>query len=337
MVISNFLAGAVFGAVALAVTYKYIVPYVRKCYKNTRKTRVGKEPASRKITNVENDSMFYESKGSLILTGQNQSRIKEPSTTIKILIICIIVIAISALVYFMLSKKQKDETQPTPKPQIVKLDKQKTLDSIRKTLNDLHDSGGYVDKKFPQFRIKRYPLQDVILNDNQIPEEGDYFIVEEDGKRYALKTNERMNFDAGQYTKDTNNQFIEFMTRFHDNIVRAGGTKSGVVAYLKGSADLLGEENFTGALLTPDDGSMNVLIKSKIRSNHYLNKTKPVTINQNFRNADLPNLRANYIRKIFLGLQINAEILDGEVTTKISEFDRNVLTLIFVPRKPTEK
>ena len=177
----------------------------------------------------------------------------------------------------------------------------------------------------PQYEIKPYPNREVVKT-----KAGKYYIIDlkdADSKVLIL-------FKLGEYTKDEFERvFINAMSKVKQDVLNHLSDKQvSYGIYVRGSADIVGDKKASiGDLIEGDSRDVTYLVKNPNNPNQYLQEAETQTVPRQFANKHLPNLRAAYIQEKLKALDLSSTILDGSVTQRESEQDRNALILLYWP------
>ena len=106
-----------------------------------------------------------------------------------------------------------------------------------------------------------------------------------------------------------------------------------VVLFVQGSADISGQKTFRGQL-NPDFAYDRISVLPRTGDENF--GDQPLVKNvpeQNFTNADLPDLRGNYLKEMIgaYSRKIEPVLLEGSVKTKVDKADRNAVIYLFLP------
>jgi hypothetical protein len=177
----------------------------------------------------------------------------------------------------------------------------------------------------PQYEIKRYPNREVVKG-----KVGKYYIIDlkdADSKVLIL-------FNLGKYTKDEFDRlFLNAMSKVKEDVFsQLDAGKISYRIYVRGSADIVGDKRPSiGKLLEGDSREITYLVKNPNNPNQYLQESQTQIVPKDFANKHLPNLRAAYIQDKLKDLDLSCTILDGSVTQREGEQDRNALILLYWP------
>lgn len=177
----------------------------------------------------------------------------------------------------------------------------------------------------PTYKIEPFPNPEVICG-----QRGRYYTID---PRDATTT-ELVLFDLAKYTKDQfDHAFRQSMTDVRRDITaHLASLHVKYQIYVRGSADVLGARQASVGQLMGGANSKLVrfLVKSPDDPGQFLNVFSERRIPRRFTNGDLPNLRAQFISEALSGMGFESTILDGSVSTKIDENDRNATILLFI-------
>lgn len=166
-------------------------------------------------------------------------------------------------------------------------------------------------------------------------ERGKYFYI----NLYQSDYEKILTFPSGGYVINDINKYENALAEFGENIIKIlqkSQFRQGYKIYIKGSADILGNQTFKTVF--------NNLFRYnrvcyyphyKQSSSLFVTKEMCVNIIEPITNDELPNLRAAFIQEKFENFYAPSiekpKILEGTVTLDISEVDRNVVLLLFLP------
>ena len=177
----------------------------------------------------------------------------------------------------------------------------------------------------PQYEIRPYPNREVVKN-----KLGKYYVIDlkdADSKVLIL-------FKLGEYTKDEFERvFINAMSKVKQDVLKhLADRQVSYNLYVRGSADIVGDKKSSiGELIEGESREITYLVKNSNNPNQYLQEAETQVIPRAFANKHLPNLRAAYIQDKLKALDLSSNILDGSVTQRESEQDRNALILLYWP------
>lgn len=152
------------------------------------------------------------------------------------------------------------------------------------------------------------------------------------------ETNELIKFDIGKYViDDFDKAFQEALADFGEEVIET--IDKGYIDYrifIKGSADILGDSNFTSK---PDDiykyNNVSFFPKYKGKSS-FISEQIDIEIPTTIKNKHLPILRAKFIKEKLINTFFQLPepvLLESGVTIKIDENDRNAMIFLFLPQK----
>lgn len=209
------------------------------------------------------------------------------------------------------------------------------LSELRPSKSELDIKIGEVETKIrinfndTFFQTTKLPLNEKVKN-----KKGDYYKI--DLKLAATK--ELILFPAGKYYLSTDKQgLITSINRFREKVYNYLDKKYETEIYIKGTADIKGDLNFSDTLISMYDSSngfTRIMIKPLDKTtDKYDTNTVVYNVNKKYKNRDLPNLRAKYVQKIISEGNSDwktSEILEGNVVNEISETERNAYLILFV-------
>ncbi|MDT5271204.1 MAG: hypothetical protein QOH49_3390 [Acidobacteriota bacterium] len=179
----------------------------------------------------------------------------------------------------------------------------------------------------PRYTVRPVPSDEVVKD-----KRGDYYYIDlKDADNNLLVL-----FKEGEYRKDLfEREFFNSMSAFKADVLSQ--LREGKVDYelfVRGSADILGNDSPSlGQLIEGESINVTYLLRNPQDPDQYIQQSKTDTIFKNFRNKDLPNLRAKHIQLRLAALDLTATLLDGQVTKDVSEEDRNALILLYWPKR----
>lgn len=247
----------------------------------------------------------------------------------------IILIAVLAfliyLLFYSLIIPSKDGQIALLKERIELLKEQR--DDCRDKLN-ISPEAVKVKERFKQTVNTDYWKSQVFSKEELIQDyEGTYYIID----LKDVITNKTLLFQKGKYTiNEWSKKFIESLNNFNDEVLKHIKGEVPYQIFVKGSADILGNETFKG-YFEPDykEGYRTI----KYFGNYNQEKTKFIShyktrnIPEPFTNEDLAFLRAQFIKKEFFERFDNLKepiILDSEVVMDEGEEYRNATLLLYV-------
>jgi hypothetical protein len=169
---------------------------------------------------------------------------------------------------------------------------------------------------------------------------GKYFIIDISD----ADADETIFFSAGKYIiDDFDKKFSRGLLNFGKDVLSKIKNKTEYKIFVKGSADLAGNDSFEGKLVTPYFYS-KISFFNSLNSNSTKSKfsTQEVEINipSIFKNTHLPNLRAKFIQEKFYEIYQDITpiipmpiILEGNVSLNVDDKDRNATLLLYLPEK----
>ncbi len=252
----------------------------------------------------------------------SKSKLKYQGTIGGVLVIGGIIIAALSIYYLLTKDCNKDEEKNNANVSVnvnANTNIQITLIQLQEKL----DRG--VDE--PQYEIKRYPNREVVKG-----KVGKYYVIDlkdADSKILIL-------FNLGKYTKDEFDRvFINAMSKVKGDVLsQLDAGKVSYNIYVRGSADIVGDKRPSiGKLMEGDSREITYLVKNPNNANQYLQESQTQIVPKDFANKHLPNLRAAYIQDRLKDLDLSSTILDGSVTQREEEQDRNALILLYWPEQ----
>jgi hypothetical protein len=178
---------------------------------------------------------------------------------------------------------------------------------------------------------------------NKIPEseivegkQGNYYFI--DLKNVVTK--EVLFFKPGKYTIDSlDREFSQSITSFYREVWNTLQKDERIEIFVLGSADVIGNESFRGTVEDVDCQSEDFLATSVFpridtNSNRYSRSSESQLMSGEYKNRDLPNLRARFVQcKLKEAYSdLNPKILQGSVSPEAGEHFRNVSLILFVPK-----
>lgn len=140
-------------------------------------------------------------------------------------------------------------------------------------------------------------------------------------------------FGPKEYKKDEiSNDFHDAMTSFHKDILSHAEQKHiPYQLFVRGSADITGNSaRYLADLAEGEFKLINYLPLVPGNINQYSSQSTTQRVPKQYRNKDLPNLRAAYAQEKLAALGFESRILQGEVTKNADEKDRYVVMLLYV-------
>jgi hypothetical protein len=168
---------------------------------------------------------------------------------------------------------------------------------------------------------------------------GNYYLVD----IRSAETNHLITFNSGKYfinsfSKEYNAPMLEFKNNILEFIKNSSSSINKFKVFVKESADITGNLTFEQKLNPNYQYESIVYFKKRNNSEYqYINEQGVTRIeNRTYRNRDLPNLRANFIKDIFQEkYQINdflgeIGILDGSISQDTTFASRNVKIFLYL-------
>jgi hypothetical protein len=172
----------------------------------------------------------------------------------------------------------------------------------------------------PNYEVSVYPDPELIKG-----KRGKYYIIDvkdaEQGARYF--------FQGGKYTISTRQeQFRSSLNTFVKDVLEKMQGRVEYQLMVRGSAD---SKPWRGQFEQGHEYKNLRYLKS-IGGDKYVNETSDVILGMPLNNGDLPNLRAAFLQKVVGSVYPVKEpvILQGTVSDKVSDGDRNVELILFV-------
>ena len=187
-----------------------------------------------------------------------------------------------------------------------------TLAALHKALDSKMATGAY--------RVE--PIADPELITDR---KGRYYLIE----LKAPKTGQNFTFDSGKYTLQGNRgEYKQTFNAFAGDVLKQLEGQAKFDLYVRGSADA---QAYSG----PYEPGFELKRLSYLPSTgrgKYLANPATVALGSTVRNADLPNLRGEFLRGFLAGLypQKPAVLLEGNVTKKDNPAARNTELILFV-------
>jgi hypothetical protein len=172
------------------------------------------------------------------------------------------------------------------------------------------------------YKIRRYFRQNLVEELN-----GTWYEID---LRNARRTG-RLLFAPGKYALDEveNTSLKEIMGRVQDEVLKAGVMYQ---LFVRGSADLLGADAAViDTLQTQQPLRITYLPRKPSDANVYARNPVDSLVPVHFNNQHLPFLRGGYMRDRLRDASLPAQILEGVVSRRIDEQDRNVEVFLFLP------
>lgn len=212
-------------------------------------------------------------------------------------------------------KKEKGESVDTPEL------KDAEVKNMLANIHPNHNDGLWETRLFPNSElIKGF--------------KGRYYVID---LRDAL-TRKKVFFEAGEYIiDDFDKKFQKSLMDFGEDVIKLlENYNSGYKIFVKGSADISGNKSFFDYL---DENYKYDKIEyySKFSGkSRFVSDVKEQKIPNKFYNKHLPNLRAAFIKEkiedVFFEFEEKPIVLDGRVTLRVEEQDRNATMILFIPR-----
>jgi hypothetical protein len=172
----------------------------------------------------------------------------------------------------------------------------------------------------PNYDVSVYPDPELIKG-----KRGKYYIIDvkdaEQGARYF--------FQGGKYTISTRQeQFRSSLNTFVKDVLEKMQGRVEYQLMVRGSAD---SKPWRGAFEQGHEYK-NLRYLKAIGGDKYVNETSDVILGTPLNNGDLPNLRAAFLQKVVGSVYPVKEpvILQGTVSDKVNDSDRNVELILFV-------
>lgn len=165
--------------------------------------------------------------------------------------------------------------------------------------------------------------------------DGTYFVINLTESQYM----QRLCFNSGRYTIDNPNKYERAFVEFGENVIQRLkqdlSEEQEYKIFIRGSADQLGANTFRGRLLERFDFKEVCFYPQKGKGvNLYRQPLSCEGIPDIFNNNHLPNLRAEFVRKMFSKYMPEftmPEIVQGKVSYSVSSDDRNVTLYLYLP------
>ena len=175
---------------------------------------------------------------------------------------------------------------------------------------------GYETK---DFRIEPYPDNEVVKG-----RKGRYYVVDMKNAQSGI----RFNFQSGRYTIDRSGRaFRQALSAFARDVAKKLEGNVDYELYVRGSADAAA---YNGQ---PERGFEynRVSYMPAVGDGRYVKAVEKRSIGRKIKNADLPYLRAEFLRNVVRDVYPvkPPQILEGTVTRKINNADRNVELILF--------
>ena len=175
--------------------------------------------------------------------------------------------------------------------------------------------------KTESYDVSTYPDNELIRG-----KRGRYYVVDIKDAAQGV----RFHFDAGKYTIATRQeQFRSSLNKFVQDILEKVHGKVDYQIFVRGSAD---SAQFRGRF-EPGHEYRNVRYLRTLGGDKYGNELGTLRIDGNsIQNTDLPNLRAAFLQRVVGSVYALSEpvILDGSVTSKVAQADRNAELIVFL-------
>jgi hypothetical protein len=148
--------------------------------------------------------------------------------------------------------------------------------------------------------------------------------------RNAKRTG-RLLFAPGKYALDEveDTSLKEIMRRVQNEVLKAGATYQ---LFVRGSADLLGADAAVlDTLPTKQPLRITYLPRKPSDANVYASISADTLVPVHFNNQHLPFLRGSYMHDRLRDASMPAQVLEGVVSRRTDEEDRNVEVFLFLP------
>lgn len=187
------------------------------------------------------------------------------------------------------------------------------------------------------FAVKRQYWEAAFHPDDEVVEgfKGKYFQV----KLKDAEKNIKLLFGPGKYfmsKSDFRDSYGSTIGAFVSEALNftKKDDENKVILFIQGSADIVGQNTFKGKL-NNDFLYTNIdVLPQKDDSESF--GSNPVVKNipiQNFTNADLPDLRGNFLKEMIsvYSKKLDPVLLEGAVKTKVDKGERNAVIYLFIP------
>jgi hypothetical protein len=145
-------------------------------------------------------------------------------------------------------------------------------------------------------------------------------------------------YEIDDYDKKYIDSFMEFKSAVLDVIESKNEPLQKYSIFVRGSADYVGQKTLKKKLINAQEVLVEYLPHSNERDDLYITELIKKTVLGYYVNADLPELRANFIKQrfeascLFDDLIGPLRILEGQVVNKNSPYDRNVELILYLPK-----
>lgn len=272
------------------------------------------------ITNKLIDLIFDAISDPSEISDLSDKEIKYKKNKVKIITLCaLLLVSIGSILFFGFYKFKPNDSDTTKNSEI-SYQTEINFSWIEEVNNSYFDlvklDGNY---ELIDNNVGLYYFVDFLISENNIKKKIFYFDKGEyTVDRFQL---EKLNFSIREFKK--------FIAKNSDNQVKD------YKIFIKGKADKLTFSDPKKMKYPYIYDRVQYIGQSK-NSGYNLNTIKShYFTNYSYRNIDLPFLRAKFIEK---QLQLNAiellsptSILKGEITREVSEFDRNVEVILYLP------
>ena len=166
------------------------------------------------------------------------------------------------------------------------------------------------------------------------------------GKYFEIRLNSVENrakvlFNLGRYYMDETQFFASYGATIGSFVTEAihffkKDDAGRVKLFIQGSADMTGNETFRGRLNPKFRYEEISLLPMEEDMEHFSSISQQRAISKNsFRNEDLPNLRAQFLKDMIAeyGTKFDPIILEGVVKENVGEEDRNAVIYLFFPEE----
>lgn len=215
------------------------------------------------------------------------------------------------------------------------------VSSYKERIEDFLNKTAIIEDKITvKNRTNKY-VEYTLGSNNEILQNyvGNYYLVD----IRSAETNHLITFSSGKYFIDSfseeyNDPMLEFKKNILEFIENSSSSMSKFKIFVKGSADITGNLTFQQPLNPKYQYKDIIYFKKRNNSEYqYINEQGKMNIENNiYRNKELPNLRANFIKNVFQEkYQIDdflgeIGILDGSISQDTTFAGRNVKIFLYV-------
>ena len=214
------------------------------------------------------------------------------------------------------------------------------VEALESPIQDFLKKKNLLDRMEEPLVLKGQLYKSHILENNEIVKglKGKYLVID----IRDIEEKEPIYFPTGKYVIENPPKYQNAIDEFGKAIVEKLSRSKKKINYeifVKGSADILGEDSFRGNFVPNyTDSYKEICFLKRYKDADYLFITEQSCsrINEPFLNKDLPNLRAMFLKELFdnyYGESFNArtKILEGSVADFISGLQRSATLILYLP------